>query len=214
VNRVALACLAVLSCADALAAQSADPQTMRAVPGAAQGANWQLQPGASFGVACISGPDQQGCPVPNACPVSMRATHLADGSLIETRAGQPKGVGQWLALSFAATPGNDKQIVTATVVVHGVKPNGHVTQALSLANGPDNIVRTLIVPVAHGQRRDAHGNLWADQNARGSLWVPGMSAVDRIVLVSLRYDDGSAWSVAEGKGCSVIPDPKMLIVSR
>jgi hypothetical protein len=214
VNRVAIACLSVLFYAAVLAAQSTDRPTTRLVPGAAPGAGSQMQPGTAFGVSCFAGPGRQGCLVPNACPVTLQATHLADGSFIQTGDAHSRGIGQWLSLSFAGTAGNEKQIVTARVIVHGVKPNAHVTQALSLANGSDDIVRTFTIPLARGQHRDAQGNEWVEQDARANLWVPGMSAVDRIVLVLLSYGDGSTWTAAEGGGCSVIPDPKMLIVSR
>ena len=104
-------------------------------------------PGAS--ASCVQKlDDKRPCPAPEqapaACPVSMQATHLADGSFVKTDTAHPRGVGQWLSL--ALTDSDDKQIVKATLKVHGVKPNGHVTQALSGANGPDNITQTLTVP--------------------------------------------------------------------
>jgi hypothetical protein len=144
----------------------------------------------------------------------MQARHLADGSLVKTGGAHPKGIGQWLSLSFTGTSGDKKQIVKAKLVVHGVRPNGHVTQALSLANGPDNIVRTLTVPFSTDRNQDGRANLLVHQNARANLWVPGMSAVDRIDLGSLDYGDGSTWTVADGQSCYVVPDPKMLITSR
>ena len=170
-----------------------------------------------FGVACMTGPGQQGCPVPDTprtCPVSMEAKHLADGSLVQTSSAHPKGIGQWLSLSLNNAASDEKQIATATFVVHGVKPTGHVTQALSLANGPDTATQTVTVPVWVKPHQAAPANSWAGQEAHANLWVPGMSAVDRIQLQALAYTDGSSWKAADGQACSVIPDPKMLITSR
>jgi hypothetical protein len=183
--------------------------------GAGLAAQATVQP--SYGVGCVVGPGQQGCPAPknaNACPASMQVTHLADGSLVKTGSGHPSGIGQWLSLSFNGGNSNENQIVQAKVAVHGIKPNGHVTQALSFVNGPDNMVRTFTVPVPTGRHKDAHGNLMVDRDTRANLWVPGMSAVDRIDLVSLDYSDGSTWTVSDHQSCSVVPDPKMLITSR
>lgn len=172
-------------------------------------------PGAS--ASCVQKlDDKRPCPAPEqapaACPVSMQATHLADGSFVKTDTAHPRGVGQWLSL--ALTDSDDKQIVKATLKVHGVKPNGHVTQALSGANGPDNITQTLTVPFPSKPYRNAPTNSWVHQEARANLWVSGMSAVDRIDLESLDYNDGSTWNVADRHSCSVVPDPKMLITSR
>ncbi len=134
----------------------------------------------------------------------MEATHLADGSLVKTDIAHPRGIGQWLSLSITGSSDDKKRIVKAKFVVHGVRPNGHVTQALSSANGPDNFVRTLTVPFSTDRNQDGHAN----------LWVPGMSTVDRIDLALLDYGDGSTWKVADGQSCYVEPDPKMLVTSR
>lgn len=142
----------------------------------------------------------------------MQATHLADGGLVKTDTAHPRGIGQWLSL--ALTDSDGKQIVKATLKVHGVKPNGHVTYAISGANGSDNITQTITVPFPFKPNRNAPANSWVHQEARANLWVPGMSAVDRIDLESLDYNDGSTWNVANRQSCSVVPDPKMLITSR
>jgi hypothetical protein len=175
-----------------------------------------IQPQQGASAACMQKLDDvRPCPapasVPAACPVSMQATHLADGSLVKTGGAHPGGIGQWLSLSLSS---DEKRIVKATFKVHGVKPTGHVTQALSLANGPDNITQTLTVPLSTETHRNAPANSWVHQEARANLWVPGMSAVDRIDLQSLDYSDGSTWKVADRQSCSIVPDPKMLITSR
>jgi hypothetical protein len=135
--------------------------------------------------------------------VSIEAKHLADGSTVRTSGVHPVGVGQWLSLTLISVAGEKRQVVKATLMVHGIKPSGHVTETLSGANGPDNIVKALTVPFRTDEQ----------QNALANLWVPGVSAVDRIDLVSLDYSDGSTW-IAGAQNCHVVPDPKMLIVNR
>ncbi len=163
--------------------------------------------GSSFGVAGMEGmggKTQVAAPSlsQGSCPVTMQASHLADGSMMKTGGIHPAGIGQWLSLTLTGSR-DKKQIVTGTLLVHGVKPVRHVAQAISSTNGPEDIAKTLTIPF----RTDAK------QNAQARLWVPGMSAVDRIDLLSLDYNDGSTWT-AVGSGCHVIPDPKMLLVNR
>jgi hypothetical protein len=168
------------------------------------------QGGASLGSVESTSPNQQAPHItmieipalPNQCPVSMHAGHLADGSLVETGNAHPKGIGQWLSLSLAA--GEAKPIANATLVIHGLTPQAHVSQALSANGTSAHTVRTFHVSFSPGPNRSSLAN----------LWVPGMSAVERIDLLSVSYSDGSTWNVADGQSCRVEPDMKMLITSR
>jgi hypothetical protein len=135
------------------------------------------------------------------CPVFMHAGHLADGSMVKT-GGHPTGIGQRLSLS--ATSLNGKEVARATVTVHGVTPKGHVTQALAGGGGPAEATQTLHVTFSSE----------TGQPALASLWVPGMSAVERIDLLEVDYSDGSVWKIGDEQGCHVEPDMKMLITSR
>jgi hypothetical protein len=147
------------------------------------------------------------------CPVEMRAKHLADGSTVKTDGAHPQGIGQRLSLSLIRWRGDESPMVAATLEVHGIKPNGHVTQTISSAKGTDDLVETLTVPVSTDREETAQGSSAASQAARANLWIPGMSAVDRIDLKTLWYGDGSIWKVADGWGCQVIPDRMMPITS-
>jgi hypothetical protein len=177
---------------------------------AAQGAGQQPGAHSSFGVAGIEGmtaADQMAhlilpAHAAESCPVSMHAGHLADGSLVRTTSAYPHGIGQWLSFSLTGIDG--KQIREAKIAVHGIRPNAHVTEALSTADSFGAAVQTLNVKFSSGPH----------QTALAKLWVPGMSAVERIDLLSMNYDDGSSWKLAEGASCHVTPDPLMLITRR
>ncbi len=207
------AVFAVVFSAATLVAQSQDQQSRPSVVSgnsvASGNASWQTEPPASFGVTCMqksSGQPAQPCAFPlptlNTCPVSLRAGHLADGSFVKTEAAHPKGIGQWLSLSLSAP--DRKSIVRATLVVRGLTPRAHVSQALS-ADGPSpHAVRTFHVSFSPGP----------NQSSLANLWVPEMSAVERIDLLNVDYSDGSTWKVAEGQSCRVEPDMKMLITCR
>jgi hypothetical protein len=138
----------------------------------------------------------------NQCPVTLHAGHLADGSFVKTAGAHARGIGQWLSLSLASPEA--KMIAKATLVVRGVTPKGHVTQAVSADGVPAHVVRTFHVSFSPGP----------GQTSRADLWVPGMSAVERIDLLEADYDDGVAWKAADGQSCRVTPDMKMLISSR
>jgi hypothetical protein len=144
----------------------------------------------------------QGLPPEYACPVTLHAGHLADGSFVKTDAAHPKGIGQWLSLSLASPEA--RQIARATLVVRGLTPQGHVTRALSANGASAHAVRTFHVSFSQGP----------NQTSLANLWVPGMSAVERIDLLEVNYSDGSTWKVTDDQSCRVEPDLKMLITSR
>jgi len=143
-----------------------------------------------------------GAPSVAACPVVMHAGHLADGSFVKTDGAHPRGIGQWLSLSL--TSRQAKTIAKATLVVHGLTPQGHLTQALAEKGGPGDAERTFHVSFSPG----------ANEISQANLWVQGMSAVERIDLLEIGYDDGTAWTAAAGHSCRVEPDLKMLISNR
>jgi len=165
----------------------------------------QHGPAQGSAVGCVTEMDKP-CPVPppdtNRCPVSMRAVHLADGSMVKTSVAHPQGVGQWLSLSLTSL--DKKEIAKATVTVHGLTPKGRMTQTrLNGASTPD-ATRTMSVPFSAGP----------DRVAFARIWVPGMSAVMEIDLRSMVYGDGSIWQSVDGQACEVKPDPLMLISGR
>ncbi len=158
----------------------------------------QTGPSASFGIARIEGFN---VPHISACPVAMRAQHRSDGNLMRVQGAHATGTGQWLHLTLSSL--DSKQIVKAALTVHGVSPKGRLQNA-EPGTSPSSITRTVTVPFA----ASAGGGFSAD------LWVPGMTAVQRIDLLAIRYADGSTWSLADGQSCYVEPDLFMLTASR
>jgi hypothetical protein len=171
----------------------------------------QKGPATSYGIAGMEGMGQQNSHMItvlhaekeylDGCPVSLHAGHLADGSMVQTNGGHPKGIGQWLSLSLTS---NEKQVATATVTIRGMTPKPRMSQAVTADNGMSDAVRTFHVEFEAGPQKSAVAN----------LWVPGMSAVERIELQSMEYSDGSTWKLAEGASCHVAPDPFMLVTKR
>jgi hypothetical protein len=165
----------------------------------------------SFGMAGVEGMQSSGTNVigpaaqpssVSSCPVSMRAQHLSDGSLVKTRDSHPSGIGQWLHLSLASR--DSKQIAKATLRVRGFSPKGRVTQTGLGKDQAFDAMRTLTVVLAAA----------ADRSAAADFRVPDMTAVGRIDLESLEYSDGSTWKTSGASSCRVAPDPEMLITMR
>jgi hypothetical protein len=75
---------------------------------------------------------------------------------------------------------------------------------MTLGSDPSDATRTLDVAFPAG----------SDKNASADLWVPGMSAVYSIDLVSVTYADGSTWKLAAGKTCHTPIDGVMLVGGR
>lgn len=157
----------------------------------------------SFGVACVTTMDKP-CPVlPPSCPISMRAQHLSDGSMVKTgKAQHPAGIGQRLHLTF--TNPDAKQIASASLTIHGVTPKGRVMRASPAQGDSSEATRNMSASFSAGP----------DGSATADVWVPGMTAVESIELDSVAYSDGSTWKVADGARCRITPDPFMLVTGR
>jgi hypothetical protein len=136
--------------------------------------------------------------LPNRCPIAFQARHLADGDFVKTGDRHPpKGPGQRLHVTL--TSPDARTLASATISVRGWTAQGHMENA-GATNSPQS-VRTMQVPLTAGTGR----------NASADLWVPGMTAVDSVELLSVSYADGSTWTPAAGKSCRITPDPLMLI---
>jgi hypothetical protein len=138
----------------------------------------------------------------SSCPVSMRAQHLSDGSLVKTRDSHSSGIGQWLHLSLVSR--DSRQIARATLRVRGFSPKARVTQTGPGGDQGFDAVRTLTVAFETA----------ADRSASADFRVPGMTAVGRIDVESLEYSDGSTWKAGGASNCRVTPDTEMLITRR
>jgi hypothetical protein len=167
----------------------------------------------SFGVAStgtLNGPNHtivlqsEATAVP-ACPVSLRAQHLADGSTIKVRDGHPDhpaGIGQWLHLTLANP--DSRRMVRARVTVRGYTNRARVTEAGAGGQGSADAIRTFTVALT----------AQSDKDSAADLWVPGMTAVERIDVRSLTYASGDTWQLSGRESCSVTPDPLMLVAGR
>lgn len=136
---------------------------------------------------------------PAPCPVDLRAQHLA--YVVPLNAGDeaPKGQGQKLHLTLGSAAA--RQIVKATITLHGPRPSSHLRRATPGPNPSSDAVQTLIVPFSKG----------LDGIATADVWAPGFTAVEAIDLKSVVYTDGSMWSLADGATCRIMPDPFMLV---
>lgn len=136
---------------------------------------------------------------PWACPVDLRAQHLAYAAPLNAGEEAPKGQGQKLHLTLGSAAA--RQIVKATITLHGPTPTGHVRRAAPRQSPSSDAVQTLIVPFSKG----------VDGIATADVWAPGFTAVEAIDLKSVVYTDGSMWSLADGATCRILPDPFMLV---
>jgi len=141
---------------------------------------------------------------PNFCPVTVQASHLADGNIVRTGADHPKGVGQRLHLKL--TSPDERTIDSATVDLRGWTAAGRTAQLEQVGANKDTALKmqTLTVFLIPG----------ADHTATVDVWAPGLTAVASVELVSVKYFDGSTWTPVQGKTCRVAPDHLMLITQR
>jgi len=174
-----------------------------------------LAQNASFGVvgglAGNGGPDgralttTQTVAPTNPCPVSMQASHLADGNVVKTgtslpSAGspKPKGIGQRLHLKLHGP--DQRTIASATLNLRGWTAKGRKAQVGSSHDAALE-VRTLTVPFT----------LDADRMSLADIWAPGLTAVVSVELLSVKYTDGSTWTPVQDHACRVAPDHLMLV---
>ena len=162
------------------------------------------------GVGSI-GPDGQtttvthAFPQLNLCPVTMQASHLSDGNVVKAgsrlpsaESPQPKGVGQRLHLNLHSP--DQRTIASATLNLRGWTAKGRKAQVDSIDDAVLG-VRTLTVPFTPN----------ANRTVSTDVWVPGLTAVVSVELLSVKYTDGSTWTAVQGKSCRVAPDHLMLI---
>ncbi|HVN93632.1 MAG TPA: hypothetical protein VMT38_08050 [Terracidiphilus sp.] len=188
---------------------------------------------ASYGVAGMenmtpTGPDgqttSQTIALPNPCPVSVEASHLSDGNVVRTGAGQfqighdpinrpqsqrlpvngAKGVGQWLHLKLKSP--DARTIDSAALSLRGYTATGRTEQLGPAKPTKETTLKmqTLTVYLIPG----------ADHTSTVDVWASGLTAVVSVELLSVKYSDGSTWTPAEGNSCRVAPDHLMLITQR
>ena len=151
----------------------------------------------------------QTVPPPTLCPISMQASHLSDGNIVKTGADlskvdHAKGIGQRLHLKLNNP--DQRTIASATVNLRGWKQKGRTEQLGQVGASEDGALgaRTLTVPFTPN----------ADRTVSTDIWVPGLTAVVSVELLSVKYSDGSTWTPPQGKTCRVAPDLLMVVTQR
>jgi hypothetical protein len=138
----------------------------------------------------------QAASVNGGCPVSMRAQHRSNPSLMNARNATPEPLAQRIHLT-ASSGTYSSAILSINVTVRGTTAKA----------------RTL--PTSQADPSDAAMtfNLRADQaNAVASdLLLRGFTSVQAIDLESVTYADGSSWLASTARSCSITPDNLMLV---
>jgi hypothetical protein len=139
----------------------------------------------------------------SSCPVSVRAQQSSAANPMEVDRSRPKGLAQLLHLTLADPSGG--RVVKATVTVRGLLPKTRATLTpMTLGTDPSSASKTLEVAFPAGTERDTPAD----------VWVPGLSAVYSIDLVSVTYADGSSWTANTSKACRTPIDGFMLVGAR
>jgi hypothetical protein len=137
------------------------------------------------------------------CPISMHVRQGSDGDMVKTRNdGQADSrFGQRIHVILDHT-----RIVGATVKVSGLSGRPHVTDSEpgGLRGLQPDIWRTLRVSFMPD----------GEASVLGSTKLVGFTSVISVRLISVTYEDGNEWTVPRTSGCSVRPDPIMLIAGR
>lgn len=140
------------------------------------------------------------------CPVSFRAQHSADGSMIAVRQTRPdanvhqKGPGQFLHL--IVTNPRSGQVTGATVVLRGFSGKGRMAQTDQ--QDSYDLVRTQHVEFSSVPAKEVSTD----------LYVPGMTSVQLVQITSLTYADGSTWKLDAPGSCRATPEMFMHIAKR
>lgn len=203
-QRVSLFGFAVLLIAPILSAQSEKP------PAQAPAANAQT-------MTVITHPDgtwtttTATVPVEVLCPVTMEAKQGTGGGLIKVRGkDDPKATGPSQRIHLVVSDAKTAKVTGARVRVYGLSGRNRM---LNTASGLDTPDMTRTVP---DMTRTVEATFAPDgkNQAAADLVLPGFTAVTRVVMKAIDYDDGSTWTPAGHQSCSVAPDRMMLVAGR
>lgn len=138
------------------------------------------------------------------CPVSMDAKQGSGGGLIAARdKNPPKATGPSQRIHLVVSDTKTAKVTGARVRVYGFSGKNRLQNAFLGPDAPD-AMRTLQVSFAPEGRNQAAAD----------LVLPGFTAVTRVVLQAIAYDDGSTWKPEGQHSCSVRPDLIMLVAGR
>jgi hypothetical protein len=148
----------------------------------------------------------------SSCPVSVRAQQSSAANRMEVDQSRPKGLAQLIHLTLANPAGS--QVTRAKVTIRGLLPKTRATltpalTSMTLGADPSDAAKTLDVAFSTTPETSS-----ADKSATADLWVPALSAVYTIDLVSVTYADGSTWTANTAKTCRTPIDGMMLVGAR
>lgn len=127
------------------------------------------------------------------CPISMRAQHGVDGGMIAVSGAVHNGLGQQLKLTLK-NPGNTT-ISAIRIMVHGWDGSLRWAPARTVKSNDTNASRTIEIktPIA------------PHKTARANLWVSGLTSVESIDLIEVRYARGLSWRASASHACRILP---------
>jgi len=151
-----------------------------------------------------------------ACPVAIEAKQGSGAGLVAVRR-QPgqhddgpsilsNKPGQHIHLILGKVPSSQidiEQLARATVTARGLSGRGRSITPVVMGEDSSEIRRTLEVTFG----RESDGTLYAD------IDLPGFTSVQSIRIDSIVLKDGSKWSFDTRQGCTVTPDPLMMIAA-
>ena len=134
------------------------------------------------------------------CPISMHVRQGSDGDMVKTRhdGQRDSRFGQRINVVLDHT-----RIIGATVKVSGLSGRPHVADSQPGGLQPD-ITRWVRISFAPD----------GEATVLGSTKLVGFTSVISVRLISVTYEDGNQWTVPRSSGCTVTPDPIMLIAGR
>lgn len=143
-------------------------------------------------------------PVEVLCPVGMDAKQGTGGGMLKVHGkDDPKTTRPSQRIHLVVSDAKSAKVTGARVRVYGLSGRNRMLNASSGLDNPD-MTRTMEVSFAP----ESNGQAAAD------LVLPGFTAVTRVTLQTIKYDDGSTWTPAGHQSCSVAPDRMMLVADR
>jgi len=138
-------------------------------------------------------------PVAIGCPIGLQAQRGTNAGIVVTHGfgdrGPTTGLGQRLHMTLTNPGVSD--VVGITLVVHGLTNLMRMSPALHASSGDvGTISRTVQLGV----------NVAARKRAVTDLSVDSFTAVTRVDLVAVAYQDGSDWHASEKQTCRITPD--------
>jgi hypothetical protein len=139
------------------------------------------------------------------CPVLMHAKQGSGGGLVSVRGKEPPTTGPVQRIHLVVDHGKKVKVTSAHVRVYGMSGRrNHIQNAMTGPDAAADFRRTL----------DVGFTAESDRESGADLVLPGFTAVSRIVLQSITYDDGSTWTPGRNQMCAAAPDPFMLVADR